>query len=277
MTSAWQYPVQSHPWFRMPSLKRKAVERESSSSSADSDLERFALPRKRFKCGILESGFAQLSLNQTINAPLASTPSLSTHLPNTTHAQNDSWASQSTSTSASGDATWGDISYADFETDPQHASSIVLPGSVEEPSSPEAQTVQEPQDVTMKSRSWYEPEKDRIVIVDLDDSDLEDSADDSPELTVNSALLSRIRDQRANALTSRKDAGPSMALVLYKPLPVLDGRGDTGVLDSCLVTETHLSSRTTPASTSPEDLDIDLDTGEIDSLPMDVDDAMEVE
>ena len=63
MTGAWQYPVHSHPWFRMPSHKRKAFEREDSSSSDYSDLERYAHPSKRLRCGILENGFAQLSLD----------------------------------------------------------------------------------------------------------------------------------------------------------------------------------------------------------------------
>ncbi|EKM54357.1 uncharacterized protein PHACADRAFT_258163 [Phanerochaete carnosa HHB-10118-sp] len=92
----------------------------------------------------------------------------------------------------------------------------MLPGSVEEPTSPAA--APDIPDVTMKSRSWYEPEKDRIVIVDLDDYDVDEPADE-PSVRVNGALLDRLRLHREPDFQA--DLAPpdsSKALVLFKPL-----------------------------------------------------------
>jgi len=66
-------------------------------------------------------------------------------------------------------------------------------------------------------RNWYEPEKDRIVITDLDDysdSDVEQTEDDS-EIVISSAALNHIKDNTAKTLNPKK---PGMALVLYKPI-----------------------------------------------------------
>ncbi|OBZ68342.1 Alanine--tRNA ligase [Grifola frondosa] len=107
-----------------------------------------------------------------------------------------------------------------------HRASVVLPGSVEEPTSPvQAASVH---DITMKSPSWYEIEKDRIVITDLEDSDAEGSEDESPpestaEWTVSPALLRRIATTSAmpSPLTAaHMEPESSQALVLYKPLPL---------------------------------------------------------
>ena len=164
MTGAWQYPVHSHPWFRMPSHKRKAFEREDSSSSDYSDLERYAHPSKRLRCGILENGFAQLSLDAVNQFPVVTEPPSSYTPPDVTFSDEFSAAQQNTSNAASftsGSIAWDGTTYDASQADLQHSQPVVLPGSVEEPTSPEAPTTPEPPDITMKSRSWYEPEKDR--------------------------------------------------------------------------------------------------------------------
>ncbi|KAI0087924.1 hypothetical protein BDY19DRAFT_199347 [Irpex rosettiformis] len=165
MTSAWQYPVHSHPWFRMPTHKRKAFEREDSSSSDYSDFERYVHPPKRLKYGILESGLAQLSLDTAVQVPIVTEPYLPSSSSGSTFAYGLPTASQSASNAASlssGGIAWDGSIYDVAQADPKRTQSVVLPGSVEEPTSPEAPRAQEDLlDVRMKSRSWYEPEKDR--------------------------------------------------------------------------------------------------------------------
>jgi len=69
-------------------------------------------------------------------------------------------------------------------------------------------------DVKMRSSSWYEPQKDRIIVTDLDASDDEaDIVDDAPKLprSVLQALL--LGPKRANA--------PFPGLLLSPVLPQL--------------------------------------------------------
>jgi len=86
--------------------------------------------------------------------------------------------------------------------------------------------VEEPEssapEVRMKNTSWYEPEKDRIVILDLD-SDEEEDADSAvqtssnstqTELQVSSTLLSAIR---RSTIPPPIPQNASQALVLYRP------------------------------------------------------------
>lgn len=66
-----------------------------------------------------------------------------------------------------------------------------------------------------------------IVVVDLDDSDVEDSPDEQSSVRVNSALMDRIRsrlepDFQANIPPPDR----SNALVLFKPVLTIDTRGD---------------------------------------------------
>ncbi len=283
----------------MPSLKRKAFEREDSSSSDYSDYERYGHPSKRLRCGILESGLAQLSLGVAAQSPIVTEPPLSYTSPLDTLSHNQRSVTQGASNTASssfasGGIAWDGTTYDPTQADPQHTQPVVLPGSVEEPTSPEISTVQEdPPDVTMKSRSWYEPEKDReyfshvpatphvrstsspgIVVVDLDDSDVEDSTDDSsPQITVNSALLRQISGKSEPLLTSQKDNGSSMALVLFKPLPIPTREVQEEDSDG-----QPPNTRFDTSEGGPIDVDVDLvDTAETESSAMDVDDAMDIE
>jgi hypothetical protein len=80
----------------------------------------------------------------------------------------------------------------------------------------------------MKTQSWYEPEKDRIVIIDLDDSDEEASSVDSTPtfdaagITISSALLDHIKTQQSFPVSLTNDV-PSTALVLFRP-PLIRSR-----------------------------------------------------
>ncbi|KZT56562.1 hypothetical protein CALCODRAFT_483824 [Calocera cornea HHB12733] len=73
----------------------------------------------------------------------------------------------------------------------------------------------ESHDVEMRRSTWYEKEKDRIVVLDLD-SDDEDTPQASPprEYTISSALLARLP---LPALEVAPPAPPSGQLVLYRP------------------------------------------------------------
>lgn len=160
-----------HPWFRMPSLKRKTYQRDSASSSpsGDSGYEAaYPRPVKRLRCGVLETGFAQLSLDASQGTLReydrhASPPSLQS---SDMHAALDfepevQMAPTTVSPpSASMDTTW-DQGAGSINSVSPHYLPVVLPDSVEEPTSPDSQQVQVLPDVTMKSRSWYEPTKDR--------------------------------------------------------------------------------------------------------------------
>ncbi|TCD59796.1 hypothetical protein EIP91_011420 [Steccherinum ochraceum] len=140
--------VQMHPWFRLPTLKRKSAYIYDDSDSrlalayprqpSDYDGPQLAdPPSKRRRCDVLERGLAQLSIAHP--APGASP------IP-----------------------TWAEA------TPSPSPVSVERPPIVTEP---------EPEDVPIECddeepRSWFEPEKDRIVITRLDEDE-----DDEPTHT----------------------------------------------------------------------------------------------
>ncbi|GJE94882.1 hypothetical protein PsYK624_110580 [Phanerochaete sordida] len=207
-TSSWPYPLYSmHPWFRMPSHKRKSPEFDSSDDA--SDVESSAPKRRR--CDALENGLAQLSLNPALHAAPQSTPPFPPF---------GSYLSSETKDGLPAGLAPQPPVYDHWNayTHPSahYASTVILPGSVEEPTSPAA--APDVPEVTMKSRSWYEPEKDRIVIVDLDDSDTDEPTDE-PAVQVNAALLDRLRSHREpDFQADLAPPDPSKALVLFKPV-----------------------------------------------------------
>jgi len=76
----------------------------------------------------------------------------------------------------------------------------------------------EPNDIKMRSQSWYEPEKDRIVITDLDDSDDESDPNSASGIDISTALLDRIKNHRMHTSASVPLPSTSTALVLFRPL-----------------------------------------------------------
>ncbi|KAI0371125.1 hypothetical protein BV20DRAFT_942941, partial [Pilatotrama ljubarskyi] len=264
MTSAaWANPHYLHPWFKMPSLKRKDLSSDEEDAPttplrAASNAPRRSLSPtpspKRRRCDVLESGMSQLTLD---GRPI---PSSSVHFapgqfppPPTLQPSGSSAAAPTvffpdTPTAASQPAAplWADGPHVPNVTHlptTTTATSVVRPGSVEEPTSPESveQEADAPE-VSMKVPSWYEIEKDRIVITDLEDSDAEDNdtatttttsgaggkstptvdldSRDAPQFTISSALLDRLPKPTTAFGPLAPESNSSNALVLYRPLPL---------------------------------------------------------
>lgn len=230
--SAWAQPIHMHPWLRMPSHKRKVYQRDSSDSP---DPEPSAVPPKRRRCDVLENGLALLSLD----------PNLAHFSPQPVPYSVEPPPDEDEDMAVEPTDVWDIAAPApSVRTSPTDTTPIVRPGSVEEPTSPESPP--DVPDVAMKSRSWYEPEKDReppppvsrpsgrraqgfagIVVVDLDDSESEDEAEEAEQaLRVNAALMARLMSRRGPLPPEPTDA--SKALVLFKPVvpPLPDGAGD---------------------------------------------------
>ncbi|KAM5533334.1 hypothetical protein V8D89_013008 [Ganoderma adspersum] len=176
-SAAWANPHQLHPWFRMPSQKRKDL-----SDDDDLDVPRPAYheprhslsppPRspKRRRCDVLENGMAQLTLEGlSYVAPsmhrgpvgdvgfYASTSS--NYVASTTQIPRPSpFASTSSPPFADGPPS-PYVTHIPVKP----ATSVILPRSVEEPASPEPSVTgnSDVADVPMKGPSWYEIEKDR--------------------------------------------------------------------------------------------------------------------
>ncbi|KIM78962.1 hypothetical protein PILCRDRAFT_824093 [Piloderma croceum F 1598] len=192
----------------MPSHKRKLPPSPSSSSSDSDEHDHVRLERpfvtastKRRRCSTLERGFADLAINHPI-------------------LQTGTYASSYPSPASSNPSVLDlDLSEARSPSpalmDSEDTYPIIYPTSIEEPISPDLSL--EPNDIKMKSQSWYEPEKDRIVITDLDDSD--DEADsDVPSVNISIALLDRIKEGRTLTSTPLPFPSTSTALVLFRPL-----------------------------------------------------------
>ncbi|KAI1796445.1 hypothetical protein LXA43DRAFT_987709 [Ganoderma leucocontextum] len=250
-SAAWADPHQLHPWFRMPSQKRKDL------SDEDEDGPRAAyheprhslspLPRspKRRRCDVLEAGMSQLTLEglsyavppahdpsvgDTMRTGISPSPSSSYVAPTIQIPNPSTFASTSSQPCADGPPSPYVTHIPRKPTIP-----VVLPGSVEEPASPEATATGEPDvvDVSMKGSSWYEIEKDRIVITDLEDSDVEDeettpsrilpveSRADLASFKISSALLDRLPKPHILGPIG-PEPSPTNALVLYRPLVVPD-------------------------------------------------------
>lgn len=189
----------------MPSAKRK---HPSSESSSDNDFEGALADvnsSKRQRCSVLEHGFAHLAIQRH------PTPSTSAPLPDTTVIELDS--------------TLGTRSASPMPVDGE-PSPITLPSSVEEPVSPAYSGSQSTAyiDVKMRSQSWYEPEKDRIVITDLDDSSDDDadsnSVSEAQGIHISSTLLEHMKNQpKFTSVFPPKDSSDGVgALVLFRPI-----------------------------------------------------------
>ncbi|KAF8161007.1 hypothetical protein B0H34DRAFT_795850 [Crassisporium funariophilum] len=184
-----------HPWFDTAVMKRK--HRETVSPEDDDDgpspppgtafitpPSSSRPPPKRRRCSVLEHGFAYMSIANATDVPMQPLP-MSLNYP---HVEDVSPLAGSSS-----------------QMDADVPIAYSPPYVVEEPTIPE---------VKMKTSSWYEPERDRIVITDLDS--FTESDDEREEaVTINPVFLERIRTK-----TFDKPApSTSQALVLFKPLP----------------------------------------------------------
>ncbi|EIN11358.1 hypothetical protein PUNSTDRAFT_141747 [Punctularia strigosozonata HHB-11173 SS5] len=218
MTTSWEYPMR-HPWV-MPSLKRKlSTPTDYSDTDASSPASFHA---KRRRCDPLEHGLAHLTLNHVPSSPWPSRGIVT----------EPSAGCEAAPTSASGSSQqpphitpitplYSEMDMQTSDTTPV----VVLPTSVEEPVSPE-QTAPE---VSMSNGSWYEPEKDRVVITDL--SSLDEDEDERwdrkrpSDYEISEALLRRLKSGSGPPLpVARQD--DSQALVLFRPI------GRSGLYDA---------------------------------------------
>lgn len=156
-----------HPWFNMPSTKRKRPPTPSSDES-DGLSERSTsfrtfegdLPKRR-RCSTLEQGFAHLNLSHPVyQTHVSSTTSTSSTSPIPSILELDVPFARSPSPSA---------------MESEYTYPIIQPTSIEEPPSPDASGYPPPDaecedgvaDIKMRSQSWYEPEKDRECMLFL--------------------------------------------------------------------------------------------------------------
>ncbi|KAH8083819.1 hypothetical protein BXZ70DRAFT_577383 [Cristinia sonorae] len=210
-----------HPWFRLPTLKRKSAyiyddtdSRHNPSYAPIVDEGTFQYdeplgPSKRRRCEALERGLAQLSLAHPFPQQAAPAPA------------------------------------------PLSWNTPVAPTLTSEVSVERHSIVTEPEDIPIEcdqdvEPSWYEPEKDRIIITKLDDEDddqthpsltskhpIEPLAEVDPtSVSISPALLDRLKSQHQNfgipgllqgPPPSRPPPSPadeSKALVLFKPLAI---------------------------------------------------------
>lgn len=135
--TTWAPPASvRHPWFDQPSTKRKLSASPVNTTNSTSS-PRPSPPPKRRKISALESGFAQLTLNNALH----SIDDTGNHAPSSAGWPYISEFIQTLPDSSS-------AMDADYQVPPNN---VVLPSYVEEPST----------EVKMRSSSWYEPEPDR--------------------------------------------------------------------------------------------------------------------
>ncbi|KII92341.1 hypothetical protein PLICRDRAFT_172444 [Plicaturopsis crispa FD-325 SS-3] len=214
-----------HPWFTMPSSKRKLDAEGDEATPLQTLLP--ASPNqhstKRRRYNTLEHGFAHLNLQGLQPSTPIYTTSPTSSVSEFSHAPSISEVPIPLHTVSDASPMDADSSLP-----------VVRPRSVEEPP-----------DVKMKGSSWYEPEKDResrpplpashdantpsvrpgIVVTDLDDSDDDSERDARSEagIAISTALLERIRARAAVGNSLDTPPPPvddsSKALVLFRPLP----------------------------------------------------------
>ncbi|KAF9646570.1 hypothetical protein BDM02DRAFT_2993998 [Thelephora ganbajun] len=229
-----------------------SVGQVSPSSQSSNSNGRATKRFRKFESRNLERGLAELSIRPTPHVP-----SPPPHIQQRQQQEPD--------VQVGGDGVWSNV-----VGNAGQSSSVVCPdgstlpllrsSSVDEPPSPDLT------DVQMSTPTWYEPEKDRIIITSLDDDEYDGDDEGQQqqrtgtkisEFTISPAFLNAINKKlkrRADPPTLPTDASTSQALVLFQPLPTItpppvedDPKGSSshreGMLDSSL-------SRPPPASPS---------------------------
>ncbi|KAH7922380.1 hypothetical protein BV22DRAFT_1121533 [Leucogyrophana mollusca] len=193
-----------HPWFDPPPMKRKLREDDPSPRFSSLSSPSTTPSRKRRRCTALENGFAHLTLSNSLPpvSPSAASPSPSTTSPvidELLYPPSDAVSLMA----VDGQCT------------------VILPSSVEEPTSPQRSGVPE---IAM------ECEADQAsLLADLGSSDANEKAVDTKtawltDVTISSALIDRLKKQ-TKALhpivhLAASTTDDSKALVLFKPLPI---------------------------------------------------------
>ena len=237
-TATWANPYSLHPWFRMPSQKRKELSDDEDAPSTFYESRRSLSPTpspKRRRCDVLENGMSQLTLDGRPIPPSATTASASyptVLFPVTPVASHPPplWADPS-------QLSGPNVTHIPTSA----AATVVLPGSVEEPTSPK--TVEEDaevQDVSMKVPSWYEIEKDRTSVSSHPSAS---SASTSTTTIPSSSTSGRSRRSSTPPRTSRRP------LFRHPPRPtVVDAPDDdTGIV----ITDLEDSDAEDEASNAP--------------------------
>ncbi|KAF8513165.1 hypothetical protein BU17DRAFT_95655 [Hysterangium stoloniferum] len=197
----------------MPTRKRKLSEDENDHSPSRSPPRILPLPkRRRFD---LSRNLSRLSLFEGIQ-PVIEEPSI---LPST---------SLTSSLSAESEVDTEDPAMEVESEEPLHRPTSIQP-VIEEPRVDLPTNPPITPEVRMRHSSSYEPEKDRIIITDLDSSEDESeepvtqsavsASENNESYTVSSAYLARI--SKAGPTLPKSiipDDGMSRALVVFKPL-----------------------------------------------------------
>lgn len=118
-----------HPWFRLPTLKRKSPYRDRDDTAfppPDHDEHEIGLPAKRRRCDVLERGLAQLSIAPVLlQQPLLPTPS---------------------------PGAWNTVVEATSPVSVERHATVTEPEDTPIECDPEFE---------QQDQAWYEPEKDR--------------------------------------------------------------------------------------------------------------------
>ncbi|KAI5116825.1 hypothetical protein M0805_006237 [Coniferiporia weirii] len=236
MMSTWAAADQiRHPWYAAASLKRRHSDSEDDDDAVDlgrgpeSDFDYDVTPtvyptpppervggseRKRRRCETIERSMARLHIAPGIAGAVS--------------------LSQAASTSS--EASY----YTAGSTSPMPRSAMLDEYAVEEPISPlliASRSLPLPE-VRMDSAgpAWYEREKDRIVITDLDKAvkeaeeeykseaephpDAAEHADSNEDYSISAVLLDHIKRQANFPYVPREKEKKQGALVLFRPPPV---------------------------------------------------------
>ncbi|KIJ49568.1 hypothetical protein M422DRAFT_27937 [Sphaerobolus stellatus SS14] len=219
--ATWLHYPASHPW--MPTLKRKHSPDDSSESDSP---QQFAsrpsrpLPhqpkRRRYD---ISRNLSRLSLIEQIQTqPVIQEPSYEDFRPGGEYMGHDDLDIRSWSPPSQQEDTY---SQSTMDTDvPLYAGArpVVEEPTEKNPAIPE---------IHMHHSSSYEPEKDRIVVTDLDSSEDESETNESSAndgFTVSPAYLAHINATKSTPpilkpVIPQPDAGDSRALVLFRPPP----------------------------------------------------------
>ncbi|TFY72926.1 hypothetical protein EVG20_g72 [Dentipellis fragilis] len=242
--STWVHQPAQNPWFKMASLKRRfpSDDLADNDDTPDANLPTSRSTRahpphtKRRRCTTLERGFAGLRLNgngqgnasiplsiEELPVPNPTPPPAIFHnaqIPSSQLSQPFAITQSPPSTPMETDSVPGSPLLA--------PSTIVRAVHVEEPTSPDGVSVT---DFKMHTSSWYEPEKDRIVITDLDgsSSDEEDAPPAKADVNISPAVLDHLKGAGNMVLKPPvprpiPPSADNMALVLFKPIGPPGGR-----------------------------------------------------
>ncbi|KAF5321219.1 hypothetical protein D9619_001406 [Psilocybe cf. subviscida] len=228
-----------HPWFDTVMMKRKhrdtvSPEEELPSSPVATSRATISAkptsppPAKRRRCS-LENGFADLSLHST---PHPTSPLPVTQGPPAVSGPSGPlyyYAESASSASSSSPSPDSYPNVLDVTSEGIMDAEPYMLGLSSAMHNPPTYTVEEPQipEVTMKTSSWYEPERDRIVVTDIDSfAQSDDEGEDNSSANahhINPALLSRIRAAATRSTPSSllpTHPTNSQAVILFKPLPI---------------------------------------------------------